>query len=151
MLELLRTLANRHHKSLVLSTHLLGDIDRVCDSVIILDRGRIMSIGRIDELRADCRGRFRLTWHGRAGDFLADLKAEGVKLVQDGQADAVIAEVPEGWSNRTFFALADNRSVVLRGIEPLREDLDEVYQRVVQRSTCWCEHSNGSDVNSHVN
>jgi ABC-2 type transport system ATP-binding protein len=132
MLELLRTLAIRHHKSLVLSTHLLEDIDRVCDSVIILDRGRVINIGQIDALRSDCRGRYRLTWHGPAADFLADLQAEGVQVVQDGQRDAVIAVVPDGWSNRTFFALADNRKVVLRGIEPLREDLDEVYQRVVK-------------------
>jgi ABC-2 type transport system ATP-binding protein len=133
MLDLLRTLAVRHQKSLILSTHLLGDIDRVCDSVVILDRGSVVSIGRIDELRADCRGKYRLTWHGHASaDFLADLRAEGVRVVDESATDAVIAVVPDGWSTRTFFALADNRNVVLRGIEPLREDLDEVYLRMVK-------------------
>jgi ABC-2 type transport system ATP-binding protein len=132
MLELLRTLATRHGKSLVLSTHLLGDIDRVCDSVIILDRGTVMSVGRIDELRNDSRGRYRLRWQGHASNFLADLAAEGVQVVQNGQSDEAIAVVPEGWSNRTFFALADNRQLVLREIEPVREELDEVYQRVVR-------------------
>jgi ABC-2 type transport system ATP-binding protein len=132
MLQLLRTLAMRHGKSLILSTHLLGDIDRVCESVIILDRGAVVSVGRIDELRSDSRGRYRLSWQGDGADFIADLEAEGVNIIRNGQASEVIAIVPEGWSNRTFFALADNRNVVLRGIEPVREELDEVYQRMVR-------------------
>lgn len=131
MLQLLNTLAVRHGKSLILSTHLLGDIDRVCEHVIILDRGRLVSVGRIDELRADSRGRYRLSWQGSGTEFLADLEAEGVGVVRNGHADEVIAVVPNGWSNRTFFALADNRRVVLREIEPVREDLDEVYHRIV--------------------
>src|SRR5262245_27957028 len=132
MLQLLRTLAMRHGKSLILSTHLLGDIDRVCESVIILDRGAVVSVGRIDELRSDSRGRYRLSWQGDDAEFIADLEAEGVNIIRNGQASEVIAIVPEGWSNRTFFALADNRKIVLRGIEPVREDLEELYQRMVR-------------------
>lgn len=131
MLDLMRSLATAHGKSLVLSTHLLGDIDRVCDSVIILDRGSVVSVGRISELRSDMHGRYRLSWIGHAGDFLSDLEAEGVRIYRDGSANQAVAVVPNGWSNRTFFALADNRNVVLRGIEPVREELGDLYKRVV--------------------
>jgi ABC-2 type transport system ATP-binding protein len=131
MLQLLGTLARKHGKSLVLSTHLLGDIDRVCESVIILDRGTVLSVGRIEILRAQYRGRYRLCWQGPAADFLADLRAEGVQILQNGQAGQALAIVPEGWSTRTFFALADNRKLVLRGIEPEQEELEDVYHRLV--------------------
>jgi ABC-2 type transport system ATP-binding protein len=135
MLKLLATLARRHAKSLVLSTHLLGDIDRVCDSVIILDRGTVVGVGRIEDLRAQYRGRYRLRWQGDATQFLADLRAEGVDVQVNGRPDEGLAAVPEGWSTRTFFALADNCHLVLRGIEPDEEDLEGVYRRLVVART----------------
>src|SRR5438874_3313588 len=51
MLELLRALGREHGKSLLLSTHLLGDVERVCDSVVILHEGRVLRHGSVDELR----------------------------------------------------------------------------------------------------
>src|SRR5438309_6789068 len=42
MLELLLCLGRDHGKIIVLSTHLLGDIDRVCDRVVILNHGRVL-------------------------------------------------------------------------------------------------------------
>jgi ABC-2 type transport system ATP-binding protein len=131
MLELLRTLAVRHSKSLVVSTHLLGDIDRVCESVIILHRGTVVTLGRIEDLRAQFRGRFRLQWQGQASEFLQDLRGEGVQVVVDGRPDQAVAIVPDGWSTRTFFALADNHNMVLCGLQPEMEELEHVYHRLV--------------------
>src|SRR5258708_27221447 len=42
MLRLLFRLGRAHGKSVLLSTHLLGDVERVCDDVLILDKGRIL-------------------------------------------------------------------------------------------------------------
>ncbi len=133
MLRLLATLAQKHGKSLIVSTHLLGDIDRVCESVIILDRGVVLSVGRIEELRAQYRGRYRLRWQGPADQFIADLRTEGVQVVVNGRPNEALAIVPDGWSTRTFFALADNRKLVLRGIEPEQEELEDVYHRLVRK------------------
>ena len=42
MLDLLVRLGKDHKKAILLSTHLLGDIDKVCDAVVILHQGRIL-------------------------------------------------------------------------------------------------------------
>src|SRR6202790_5784089 len=42
MLDLLVCLGRDHGKSILLSTHLLGDIDRVCARVVILNHGRVL-------------------------------------------------------------------------------------------------------------
>ena len=51
--EMLR-LIQRIHGSLgitvIVSSHLLEDIERVCDHVVMLDRGRMVAAGRIDTL-----------------------------------------------------------------------------------------------------
>src|SRR6266404_431071 len=66
MLRLLLALGRDHGKSVVLSTHLLGDVDRVCDRVVILDGGRVLRHGDVDELRARRQDRFRLQVQGNA-------------------------------------------------------------------------------------
>src|SRR4029079_13387000 len=47
MLQLLDTLAREHGKSFLLSTHLLGDVERVCRHVVILHQGRILRQGGV--------------------------------------------------------------------------------------------------------
>src|SRR5438309_2619400 len=51
MLRLLLSLGLDHGKSLLLSTHLLGDVERVCESVVILHQGRVVKQGTVAELR----------------------------------------------------------------------------------------------------
>lgn len=48
VLEMISTL--RGHATVFFSTHILGDVERVCDSVAILERGRIVASAGIDEL-----------------------------------------------------------------------------------------------------
>jgi len=80
MLNLLGTLARRPGKSLLLASHLLGDIERVCGSAIILDKGRVLSVGRIETLRAARQRGYRLRWDGVGGPFLDTLRQHGVRI-----------------------------------------------------------------------
>src|SRR6202044_216745 len=45
MLDLLLTLGKEHHKSILLSTHLLGDVEKVCETVVILHQGKVLVQG----------------------------------------------------------------------------------------------------------
>jgi ABC-2 type transport system ATP-binding protein len=132
MLALLRALADRHGKSLILSTHLLGDIDRVCQQVVIVDRGALVSVGRIGDLRSKCRGRYRLRWHGQPAEFLTALRTAGVNVLVNGRADEAIVEVPQSWSLRSFFELSTRHDLTLRDVVPQEEDLEELYHRVIR-------------------
>ncbi|MEP6843088.1 MAG: ABC transporter ATP-binding protein [Pseudolysinimonas sp.] len=50
VLEMIETLRGR--TTVFFSTHILGDVERVCDSVAILDRGRVLTQGPMSELKA---------------------------------------------------------------------------------------------------
>ena len=51
MLELIRTVSHRLGHNIVLSSHLLDEVDRVSDAVVILDAGRVVTSGRLADLR----------------------------------------------------------------------------------------------------
>ena len=57
-----------------------------------------------------------------------------MKIVQDNGRGELRVAVPAGWVTRAFFALADNHGVVLRGLQPDDEDLEELFHRVIAES-----------------
>jgi len=50
--DLIGSLAREHGRTVVLATHFLGEAGRVADRMAVLDHGRLMAIGRPDELAA---------------------------------------------------------------------------------------------------
>src|SRR4051794_1384509 len=77
MLQLITELPERRGCAIVLSTHLLPDVERVCDSAVIMHQGRVRFVGSIDELRGA---------RGRDSELTIEVKAEAQKL-----ADALIS------------------------------------------------------------
>ena len=135
MLRLLMTLGREHGKSILLSTHLLGDVERVCDTVLILHQGRLLLQGGVAELCRRRQDRYRLQIQGDATAFREELCLEGAKILHDNGRGELRVAVPSGWVTRAFFTLADNHHVLLRGLEPDDEDLTELFQRVLAEET----------------
>lgn len=131
MLRLLESLAARPGKSLILATHLLGDIDRVCRSAIILREGQVVSVGQIDQLRLSQPGSYTLRWEGESANFVAALEAQGVRVRGADHANCAQVVVPQDWMTRNFFAEAHRQRVQIVGLTPDEEDLQAVYQRLI--------------------
>jgi ABC-2 type transport system ATP-binding protein len=143
MLNLIASLHRDFKKSVILSSHVLEDVDRVCESVVILDRGRVLAQGRIDVLRAHRRNRYRLRLRGDPARFLERLRSAGVEAEGGelrGEETGLIAEAPEGFAPRRFFEiLAETNGAapdaaggaVLCELLPDEERLEDLFRRVV--------------------
>jgi ABC-2 type transport system ATP-binding protein len=57
--EIVRALRDRG-ASVLLNSHLIGEVERVCDRVVILDHGRVAASGTLDELLGEREVRLRL-------------------------------------------------------------------------------------------
>ena len=131
MLNLLLCLGRDHGKAMILSTHLLGDVERVCESVVILHQGHVLCHGRVIDLCQRRHDRYRLQIQGNLEGFVHDLQLEGVRVLADNGKGELRVAVPAGWTSRAFFALADNKGAVIRGLQSDDEDLEELFHRVV--------------------
>jgi len=129
MLELLDDLIAETGKSVILCTHLLGDVERLCRQIVVLDRGTIVRCGTMEDLRASGGNRYELGWEGPSERFLAALAAAGAELSGRNGARA-IAAVPPGWSTLEFFRLAADSGVTLKHLKPDEEDLEQFFLRV---------------------
>ncbi len=131
MLRLLLDLGRDHGKSLILSTHLLGDVERVCETVVILHQGQVLRQGSVAELRTRRQDRYRLQIQGNPVAFVEELLLEGARIMEDNGRGELRVAVPPGWVTRAFFALADNHGVLLRGLRRDDEELEELFHRVI--------------------
>jgi ABC-2 type transport system ATP-binding protein len=53
MLDLIRHVASNFGINVVLSSHLLDEVEQICDGVVIIGEGRTLAAGPIDELRGE--------------------------------------------------------------------------------------------------
>ncbi len=134
MLDLLLTLGKEHKKAILLSTHLLGDIDKVCDAVVILHQGRILCQGPVQQLCQRRHDRYRLQIQGEPNSFLEELRLEGVQILHDNGRSEYRVQVPASWTTQAFFKLAQMHNVVVRGLAADDEDLEELFHRVISEN-----------------
>ena len=97
MLALIRRVGHDLGLDVILSSHLLDEVERVSDSVVIIDSGRTVRSGRLDELRGVDRAELLVELAGGSpasdGDALvAALAARGVAAVVDGPLVVVALE-----------------------------------------------------------
>lgn len=131
MLDLLLRLATDHGKTILLCTHLLGDVERVCETVVILFGGEVLRHGKVSDLCQSRANQYRLTLHGDINAFLNEMNSEGVEVLSNDGRGHVRLRVPHGWTTRAFFALADNHNAQIRGLKDDDETLDELFHRVI--------------------
>jgi ABC-2 type transport system ATP-binding protein len=65
MLELIAELPEKRGCTIMISTHLLTDVDRVCDSALIMHLGQVRFSGTIEQLRTSA---------GRARDYVIEVR-----------------------------------------------------------------------------
>lgn len=66
---LLSTLANQHGKSFLLCTHVLGDVERTCETTVILHKGKVLCHDRTEALRRQRDNCYRIKVEGNVEDF----------------------------------------------------------------------------------
>jgi ABC-2 type transport system ATP-binding protein len=130
MLELVRDLAHNKKVHLILSSHLLPDVEYTCDRVVVLDKGRVVAQGTIDALKGQRRQVFELRIKGDRAAFAAQLAAAGFECHEtDEDVMRVLVGPDEG--ARTLFAIADREKVQVRHLRPSVPTLEDVFAKAV--------------------
>ena len=75
--------------NVVLSSHLLPDVERVCESVIMLNQGRLVHFGSIEALTSDGDSVVEVETKGANAEFKKILEAAGYAVTEEGLRLAV--------------------------------------------------------------
>ncbi|MEA3199478.1 MAG: type transport system ATP-binding protein [Thermoplasmata archaeon] len=119
---LLRSLGDAG-KTVFVSSHLLAEIQRMCDRLLILRTGKIIFDGTVEALLARQVGLVAACDDAaRTRDLIALCEAAG--YAAEPQGDAVLVRAPKTWAG-TLNASAMQAGIVLRELRPQAGDLEE--------------------------
>jgi ABC-2 type transport system ATP-binding protein len=131
ILELARDLAHNKNMSLLLSSHLLPDVEAVCDYVVVLGAGKLLTQGAIRELKQIHTRRYDVRLKDGATEFAARLSTQGCTTeVLD---DLLRVEMPESASTQLFWNIAAEHGHQIRYLRPQRSTLEEVFLKAVEQ------------------
>jgi ABC-2 type transport system ATP-binding protein len=135
MLELIRDLAQNKGVNLILSSHVLPDVECTCQHVVVLDRGRVAASGTIGDLKGPAGRIYEVRVKGDARGFRARLAAAGFET-HDADDDLFRVFVPEltaaaGDEARSIAAHARDVGVQIRHLKPSLPTLEDVFARAI--------------------
>jgi len=132
MLELVRDLGHNKGVSLILSSHLLPDVEYTCDHVVVMDKGQVAAQGPIQDLKGPAGRVFELRIKGDLRGFLDVLAARGMKVDSTGE-DVMRVFVPAevGGDQRAVFTAASTHGVQVRHLRPSVPTLEDVFAKAL--------------------
>jgi ABC-2 type transport system ATP-binding protein len=154
-LALVASLARDHRKHVVWSSHMLPDVQRVADGILVLQAGQVRGSFRLEDLHG-ATGRFDVDAEGDAEAFHRALASHGVERMDavpaappgdagtTTPAAAALPRVPEGprfsrvlrpreaGDPTAILAAAQASGVFVRRVTPVVERLEDVFHRLLE-------------------
>jgi len=130
MLELIRDLAHNKGMNLILSSHLLPDVEYTCDHVVVLHQARVATQGPIDELKGPRGSVYEIRIKGDRVAFSHLLLAAGM-TAHAGEEDVMRVFVPDEKGAHALFAVAAREGIQVRHLRPSLPTLEDVFAQAV--------------------
>ncbi len=131
MLDLVRDLGHNKGVSLILSSHLLPDVEYTCDYVVVMDKGQVATQGPIDELKGPAGRVFELRVKGDLRGFIDVLASEGMD-VHATDEDVMRVFVPAGAGDqKAIFSAASRFGAQVRHLRPSVPTLEDVFAKAI--------------------
>ncbi len=125
MLDLVRRTGKEFGISIIMSSHLLGEIERVCEHLIVIDGGRLVRSGLIGSF-TETTGTLAVEVDGETPAFAERLRGQGLEVVEDGRVVLV------GLDGQRPYDLirdaADDLGVGLVRLEQRRATLEDLFR-----------------------
>ena len=126
MLRLIERTGREFGISIVLSSHLMSDVETICDSIVVLDSGRVMEQGALSRYTGETHTLY-IDVDDRRDELVATLAARGVEATVEGVSIVVDRAGDEEFDSiRDAVVEVDAR---LRRLAPRRHGLAEIFRK----------------------
>lgn len=136
--SLIRRLGKKH--TLILSTHILQEVQSVCDRIIVINKGQLIADGTADSLTYKTAGNRKLVARiagGKAEVKKAIRALDGVLFADEmgqkepGTCDFLIESQPSVDIRKPFFRMLAERGWVLMGLKSMDMSLEDVFVNLI--------------------
>jgi ABC-2 type transport system ATP-binding protein len=133
LIELICEIRESSDICLLLSSHLLRDVEETCDQVLILREGRIASICNLAEERRANRKFLEMETCGAEPAFASALESLGCECAVFGNGRMKIV-LPDAVEIRDVYRVAAERGVQIRRMNHRRDSLQDIFLNAMEHS-----------------
>ena len=131
MLSRVRVLAVKAGKAVVLSTHILPDVQTICDTVIIVAKGRVRIVERLEVLTRPVSPAYRVRVFGSAAALAERIRRAGMDA-QPGPDDTLTLATADEEVVRRVWDWAREAGVGIRTLLPDQNSLEQIFLDAVR-------------------
>ena len=134
MLELIKDISHNKGMSVILSSHLLPDVEDVCDSVIVLFKGRMAKSGKIRDLKKMAQTIYEVGYKGdqAALEFtLQEIEGRCESSQKNGFLRVIF---PEEKDPQVIFKAANKAQVQIRHLAREELTLQEIFSSAIEQT-----------------
>jgi ABC-2 type transport system ATP-binding protein len=132
MIQLIQEIRDRGDLHLILSSHLLRDVEECCDEVLILKDGKVAAFCNLEEERRANRNFLEIETRGEAnGSFLEAMERLGC-VTAPGAQGRVKLVMPDGLEVRRLYQVAAEQNVQIRRLSRKRDSLEDIFLKAME-------------------
>ncbi|SNT34983.1 ABC-2 type transport system ATP-binding protein [Ekhidna lutea] len=123
-------------KTVILSSHILSEVEATCDRILIINKGRIVADGTAETLRRQAQGQELLTVHIEAskGDIQKELlglkTVETVSAIEGKEHWFTVQSRPDASSRKEVFDLCVSKQWYLLEMTGIETRLEDVFRNL---------------------
>ena len=131
MLGLIRDMVERSDSKVIMSSHLLKDIESCCHDVLVLNKGRVAASGNIEEMKHTAENAFEVRIKGDVDHFMAALSEIGCDS-RLGDRGEILISTPDGTKPRAFFEIARRQDAQIRHFYARKDTLEDIFIKILE-------------------
>lgn len=118
--------------AIVLSTHLLPDVERICKSVVMLNQGSLVHCGDLNELQQSKEELVEIRTHLANAQFQTHLEEAGYEV--KAEEDRLKVKLPAAKTLDDLLSLAVAKEIQIRHLMPERLTLETAFLRLLDEA-----------------
>lgn len=130
ILELIQDISSKKSIQVLISSHILPDIESVCSEVVILNKGRLAAQGKLSELRELNYRLYEIRIKGEGEGFVSRMRALGCR-VEETEDKLLRVHVPAELNIREIFRAAEEEKCQVRHLVRSQTSLEDLFARAV--------------------
>jgi ABC-2 type transport system ATP-binding protein len=132
MIQLIQEIRDRGDLHLILSSHLLRDVEECCDEVLILKDGKVAAFCNLEEERRANRRFLEIETRGETnGLFLEAVEKLGCETAPGAQGRVKLI-MPDGLEVRRLYQVAAEQNVQIRRLSHKRDSLEDIFLKAME-------------------
>ncbi|MBN1901453.1 ABC transporter ATP-binding protein [Candidatus Sumerlaeota bacterium] len=133
MIELIQDIVKNSGSHVILCSHILKDVELCCNDVVVLNKGKIILSGNIDDLRQVDEKIYDVRIKGDVNHFISELSEKGCQCSLS-ERDIIRIVLPPNEKTRLLFELAKKNDVQLRHFYYKKSSLEDVFIQALEEN-----------------